>query len=124
MGTTDTTTTDEPRPTGVTAEHRKDGPSTSCHNCGASSIYGFNVVDHDHGIHRVLCADCAMDAVEDHAAAAARYVSKCCQADTHPYQADYRRMYDPPPVCVQCDKATELIEVADLHAATVAKGDR
>ena len=52
----------EPTPTGITAERREQGPATSCHQCGESWIYGFNVTDHDHGIHRVLCVDCAREA--------------------------------------------------------------
>ena len=50
-----------------TVTRREQGPPTSCHNvaeCGASGIYGFDVVDTDHGIHRVLCTDCAREAVE------------------------------------------------------------
>ena len=62
----ETTTNSPTHPLPVTATRRKDGPPTSCNQCGASSIYGFDVVDHDHGITRVLCADCAMEAVRVH----------------------------------------------------------
>ena len=43
----------------TTATHRENGPPTSCNRCGEGPIMGFDVVDHDHGIHRVLCVDCA-----------------------------------------------------------------
>tara|TARA_R110002073_G_scaffold178927_1_gene337405 strand:+ start:790 stop:1212 length:423 start_codon:yes stop_codon:yes gene_type:complete len=48
----------------ITTTRREQGPPTSCHRCGEGSIYGFDVVDTAHGIHRVLCADCARVAVE------------------------------------------------------------
>jgi len=47
-----------------TATRREQGPPTSCHRCGEGPIYGFDVVDTSHGIHRVLCTDCARKAVE------------------------------------------------------------
>ena len=43
----------------TTATHRENGPPTSCNRCGEGPSMGFDVVDHDHGIHRVLCVDCA-----------------------------------------------------------------
>lgn len=43
-----------------TATRRENGPPTSCHQCGEGPINGFDVVDTDHGIHRVLCTDCAI----------------------------------------------------------------
>ena len=48
----------------ITTTRREQGPPTSCHRCGEGSIYGFAVVDTAHGIHRVLCTDCARVAVE------------------------------------------------------------
>lgn len=48
----------------ITATRREQGPPTSCHQCSEGPIRGFNVVDTDHGIHRVLCTDCAREAVE------------------------------------------------------------
>jgi len=55
----------------LTATRRQQGPPTSCHQCSEGPIYGFDVVDTDHGIHRVLCADCAREAISGAAADAA-----------------------------------------------------
>jgi hypothetical protein len=49
------------------ATRRKKGPSVSCDNadtCGATSIYGFDVVDTKTNTRRILCADCASEATE------------------------------------------------------------
>lgn len=77
----------------ITATRREQGPPTSCHQCGEGPILGFDVVDTDHGIHRVLCTDCAMGAV----------------------QGDAEQAQEQSPQEHPCDKCGEAVAVDEFH---------
>ena len=107
----------------ITATRREQGPATSCSKCNEGPIRGFNVVDTEHGIHSVMCADCAMEAVTDtdpDVESMTKVLSACCGAAVTSWKIDNAFCDDDGVTCDDCNKAADIVQVTPSGILSLA----